>query len=94
MVLSKSDFLKTQLHINNKRVVRSAVVWPLMLLGTLLSVNSVANNPDFFELSLEELMSLPIKGVSNTLKPISEQPGTVSVISKPFTLNAKLYSWH
>ena len=74
--------MKTQLHISNKRVLRSAAVWSLMLLGALLPVNSVANNPDFFELSLEELMSLPIKGVSNTLKPISEQPGTVSVISQ------------
>jgi outer membrane cobalamin receptor len=54
----------------------------LLLIAGLLPVSNPANGADIFELSLEKLMSLPIEGVSNTYKPISEQPGIVTVITQ------------
>ena len=71
--------LNVRLHKHKKYL---APAWPQMLLAALLPANCLANTADFFELSLQELMSLPIEGVSNTLKPISEQPGTVSIITQ------------
>jgi outer membrane cobalamin receptor len=37
---------------------------------------------DIYDLTIKELMNLPVKGLSNTEKPILEQPGVISVITK------------
>lgn len=41
-----------------------------------------SNEDDLFNMSLEELMLTPVDLASNTLKPINEQPGTVSIITE------------
>ena len=53
-----------------------------ILIFLLLTSHAHSDTTDLFNLSLEQLMATPVNVASNTLKPINEQPGTVSIITE------------